>query len=102
MSVVPANECDCPIFNPACFNIVTPATGGTTVQAGTTSAITTLTGSVTFTTPFASIPKVIISLNVNGTTIFIPIGVSSVTTTGFTWASATTSAVATITWFATL
>lgn len=101
MSIVPADECDCPIFNPACFNIVTTS-GGTSVQSGTTPAISTLTGSVTFTTPFASIPKVVISLNVNGTTIFIPIGVSSVTTTGFTWASATTSAVATITWFATL
>ena len=78
-------------------------------QSGTTVPITTLTGSVSFSTPFKeeSAPKVIVSLNLNETTIFIPIGVSSIigitnNWTGFTWAAATTSSIATISWYATV
>lgn len=71
-------------------------------QSGTTSAITSLSGTVNFSPAFSSAPKVIVSLNLNGTTTFIPIGVTSISTSSFSWAAATTSATATITWFATL
>lgn len=81
--------------------------GGSSVQSGETPAITATSGTVSYTTSFATKPNVVLSYNTNGTTIFIPIGLSSHTIvgglyTGFTWASASTSATGTITWFSTL
>jgi hypothetical protein len=79
-----------------------------TVQSGETGVISSLSGSVTYATPYATKPKVIVSLNLNGTTVFIPIGVSSHQFDsfsgyiGFTWASAYTSSTATISWYATI
>jgi hypothetical protein len=103
MSIVPADECDCPIFNPACFNIVVPSTGGTTVQSGLIGSMLVATGTVTFPTPYTAQPQVLLTLNLNGGLVHIPIAVSTFTVvgtlyTGFTWASATTSALSTISW----
>jgi hypothetical protein len=88
-------------------NDVSWSSGGTSVLSGETGVLSTLTGTVTYATPFATKPKVTVSLNTNGTTSFIPIGVVSHQTgvggyTGFTWGSATTSVTATITWYATI
>lgn len=107
MSIVPADTCDCPIFNPACFNI--PAStggGGTTFQSGLIGSMVSATGTVTFGTPYASQPQVLLTLNLNGGLVHIPIAVSAFTVvlgayTGFTWSSATTSSLSTISWVST-
>ena len=79
---------------------------GTTVQSGETGVLSATSGTVTYSSSFATKPKVVLSLNTNGTTVFIPIGLFSHTGTGpytgFTWGSATTSATATISWYATI
>ena len=81
--------------------------GGTTIQSGETGVLSSTSGVVVYSSTFASKPKVNLSFNTNGTTVFIPIGVISHQTSGslyigFTWASASTSATATITWYATI
>ena len=106
MSVVPANECDCPIFNPACFNIVTTSTGGTEFQSGLITNMSTATGSITFPTPYLQQPQIFLQFNLNGGLVHIPVAVATFTVvgvayTGFTWSSATTSAVSTISWAST-
>ena len=103
MSVVPAYECDCPLFNPACFNVVVPTGGGTTVQSGLITDMTTATGSITFPVPYTAQPQVFLQFNLNGGLVHIPVSVATFTLvgvayTGFTWNSATTSAVSTISW----
>lgn len=105
MSIVPADECDCPIFNAECFNVVaTPTTGGgTTVQSGLISSMASASGTVTFPTPYPVQPQVVLTLNLNGGLVHIPVAVSSFTLVGssyteFTWSSATTSTVSTISW----
>jgi hypothetical protein len=83
------------------------APAGSTTQSGETGVLSTTSGTVTYGTPFATKPYVVLSLNTNSTTVFIPIGVYSHQTNvggeyiGFTWASATTSSSATISWIAT-
>ena len=72
-------------------------------QAGETDVLSSTSGTVTYATSYTTKPKVVLSLNTNITTTFIPIGVYSHTIvsevyTGFTWASATTSETATISW----
>ena len=87
--------------------------GGTTIQAGETTvgAMTSaVTGTVTYATAFATKPKIVLTMNLNGTgTTIIPVAVSSNTVnvgtgtyTGFTWIAGTTSSTATISWYATL
>jgi hypothetical protein len=93
--------------NGAGNDVTWSAVSGASVLSGETGVLSTLTGAVTYATPFATKPNVTVSLNTNGTSSFIPIGVVSHQTgvggyTGFTWGSATTSATATITWYATL
>jgi len=107
MSVVPAYDCDCPIFNPACFNVVVASgTGGTEFQSGLITNMTTATGSITFPTPYTQQPQVFLQFNLNGGLVHIPVSVATFTVvglayTGFTWSSATTSAVSTISWAST-
>ncbi len=106
MSVVPADLCDCPIFNPECFNIVATTGGGTTFQSGLIGSMVASTGTVTFGTPYSAQPQILLTLNLNGGLVHIPIAVSTFTVvsgayTGFTWSSATTSAVSTISWVST-
>lgn len=85
----------------------TTVAGGSSIQNGETGVLSATSGTVTYSSTFATKPKVNLSLNTNGTTVFIPIGVFSHQTsgsvyTGFTWVSASTSGTATITWYATL
>ena len=107
MSVVPAYDCDCPLFNPACFNIVATGTGGgTTFQSGLITDMTTATGSITFPVPYTALPKVMLQFNLNGGLVHIPVSVATFTQvgvayTGFTWNSATTSLVSRISWIST-
>ena len=81
---------------------------GALTQLGETGVLSATSGTVTYGTPFATKPYVVLSLNTNSTTVFIPIGVYSHQTNvggeyiGFTWASATTSSFATISWSASL
>jgi hypothetical protein len=104
MSIVPADLCDCPIFNSACFNVpIVPSGGGTTVQGGLISSMVSATGTVTFPTPYSAQPQVVLTLNLNGGLVHIPVAVSSFVLvgssyTGFNWSSATTSAISTISW----
>jgi hypothetical protein len=77
---------------------------GETIVGAMTSAVT---GTVTYGTEFATKPKIVLTMNLNGTgTSIIPVAVSSHTGsgpyTGFTWIAGTTSATATISWYATL
>ena len=108
MSVVPADECDCPIFNPACFNVpVTTGTGGTTFQSGTISPLTSLTGTITFPTPYSAQPKVLLTLNLLTGTVHVPIAVSTFTLvgssyTGFTWSIGALASGSSISWISTL
>jgi hypothetical protein len=72
-------------------------------QAGETDVLSLTSGTVTYAISYTTKPKVVLSLNTNSTTTFIPIGLYSHTIvsevyTGFTWASATTSETATISW----
>ena len=106
MSVVPAYDCDCPIFNPNCFNIVATAGGGTEFQSGLITDLSTATGSVTFGTPYPAQPQILLTLNLNGGLVHIPVAISTFTVvgvayTGFVWSSAATSAVSTISWVST-
>lgn len=107
MSVVPLNECDCPIFNPACFNIVVSSgTGGTEFQSGLITDMSTATGPITFPTPYLLLPQVFLQFNLNGGLVHIPVSVATFTVvsglyTGFTWSSATTSNISTISWAST-
>lgn len=107
MSVVPAYDCDCPVFNPACFNIVATGTGGgTTFQSGLITDMSTATGTVTFGTPYPAQPQILLTLNLNGGLVHIPVAISTFTVvgvayTGFVWSSATGSAVSTISWVST-
>jgi hypothetical protein len=86
------------------------AGGGTTIQRGETAvtSMNSTSGTVTYGSVFATKPYVVVSFNNNGVATFIPIGVlshqqnASLQYTGFTWASASTSATATITWYATI
>ena len=83
---------------------------GSTLQTGETAvgAMTSVvTGSITYGTQFATKPKIVLTMNLNGTgTTIIPVAVSSHTGsgpyTGFTWIAGTTSSTATISWYATL
>ena len=79
------------------------------VKSGETGVISSTTGTVTYASSFGSKPKVVLSLNTNGTSVIIPIALNQHTTsgggalyTGFTWVAATTSTTATISWIATL
>lgn len=84
--------------------------GGSSIQRGETAvaSMNSTSGTVTYASTFATKPYVVLSFNTNGGTTFIPIGVVSHQTgtggvyTGFTWGSASTSATATITWYATI
>lgn len=86
------------------------SSGGTTIQKGETAvaSMNSTSGTVTYASTFATKPYVVVSFNNNGVTTFIPIGVLShqqnagLQYTGFTWTSASTSATATITWYATI
>ena len=106
MSVVPAYDCDCPLFNPACFNIVATGTGGgTTFQSGLIT-MAGATGSVTFPVPYTALPQVMLQFNLNGGTVHIPVSIDTFTVvgvayTGFTWSSATASSTSTISWIST-
>jgi hypothetical protein len=106
MSVVPANECDCPIFNPACFNVPVATGTGTEFQSGLITDMSTATGTITFPTPYTSLPQVFLQFNLNGGLVHIPVSVATFTTsgvayTGFTWSSATSSNDSTISWAST-
>lgn len=107
MSVVPAYDCDCPIFNPACFNIVvTSGTGGTEFQSGVISPLTSLTGTITFPTPYASQPQVLLTLNLLTGTTHINCAVSTFTVvsgayTGFTWSISALAPNSSISWIST-
>jgi hypothetical protein len=105
MSVVPANECDCPIFNPVCFNIVATNTG-TTFQSGVISPLTSLTGTITFPAPYALQPQVLLTLNLLTGTTHINCAVSTFTQvsgayTGFTWSISALAPNSTISWIST-
>lgn len=86
------------------------SSGGTTIQRGETAvaSMNSTSGTVTYGSVFATKPYVVLSFNNNGNLTFIPIGVLShqqnagLQYTGFTWCSASTSATATITWYATI
>jgi hypothetical protein len=107
MSVVPANECDCPIFNPVCFNIVATNTGGTTFQSGVISPLSpAITGTITFPTPYALQPQVLLTLNLLTGTTHINCAVSTFTVvsgayTGFTWSISAPAPNSTISWIST-
>ena len=83
---------------------------GSSIQSGETTvgAMTSaVTGTVSYGTAFATKPKIVLTMNLNGTgTTIIPVAVSSHTVsgsyTGFTWIAGTTSSTATISWYATL
>lgn len=84
------------------------ATNGTIVQSGETAVgdMNFLTGTITYSS-YATKPKIQLTMNLNGTgTTIIPVAVSSHTGTGpytgFTWIADTTSATATISWYATV
>jgi len=79
------------------------------LQNGETAvgAMTSVTGTVTYGTAFATKPTIVLTMNLNGTgTTIIPVAVSSHTGsgpyTGFTWIAGTTSSTATISWYAKL
>ena len=107
MSVVPANECDCPIFNPACFNVpIATGTGGTEFQSGLITDMSLATGTITFPTPYLLRPQVFLQFNLNGGLVHIPVSVATFTQvgvlyTGFTWSSATSSTSSSISWAST-
>jgi len=78
-------------------------------QSGETvvGAMTSVSGSVTYETSFATKPKIQLTMNFNGIgTTIIPVAVlnhiGSGPYTGFTWIAGTTSSTATISWYATL
>lgn len=106
MSVVPANECDCPIFNPNCFNIVATNTGGTNFESGVISPLTSLTGTITFPVPYPLQPQVFLTLNLLTGTTHINCAVSTFTIvsgayTGFTWSISALAPNSTISWIST-
>ena len=106
MSVVPAYDCDCPLFNPACFNIPASTGGGTTFQSGLISPLSALTGTITFGTPYPAQPQVLLTLNLETGTVHTPIAVSTFTIvsgsyTGFTWSIGAIATGSTISWIST-
>jgi hypothetical protein len=88
--------------------------GGTTVQSGETQigaslGMTSVTGSVTYVSAYASKPNIQLTHNLNGTgTTIIPVAILSHiqfpagTYTGFNWIAGTTSATGSISWYATI
>jgi hypothetical protein len=106
MSVVPLNECDCPIFNPNCFNIPASTGGGTEFQSGVISPLSSLTGTITFPIPYPLQPQVLLTLNLLTGTTHINCAVSTFTTvgvlyTGFTWSISAPAPNSTISWIST-
>jgi len=88
--------------------------GGTTVQTGETLVgaglgMTSVTGTITYVSPYASKPVIQLTYNLNGTgTTIIPVAVSNHTQfpagtyTGFNWIAGATSTTGSISWYATL